>query len=153
MTEDKILFLLPSQIFVTSENYKITTILGSCVAICLWDGVKKIGGMNHFLLPYWNGNGLASPKYGSIAIKKLIIRMIKEGSNSKDIKAKIFGGGNLLDLDSSMFNIGQRNIAIAERILNENRIDIIANSVGGNKGRKILFDTKTGIVKQKILQS
>jgi len=153
MTEENTFFLLPSQIFVTSENYKITTILGSCVAICLWDGVKKIGGMNHFLLPYWNGNGLASPKYGSIAVEKLIARMIKEGSNIKNIKAKVFGGGYILGLDSSIFNIGKRNIAIAERLLTQYNIEIIAKSVGGKNGRKIYFDTETGIVRQKLLQS
>jgi len=153
MSKNNTFFLLPSQIFVTSENYSITTILGSCVAICLWDDVKKIGGMNHFLLPYWNGNGLASPKYGSIAVEKLLARMIVEGSNAKNIKAKVFGGGYLLGLDSSIFNIGKRNIVVAEKLLEESNIEIVAKSVGGKRGRKILFDTETGIVRQKLLQT
>ena len=153
MSEEKKYYLLPSQIFVTKEDYKITTVLGSCISVCLWDDIKKIGGMNHYMLPHWNGNGLASPKYGSVAIEKLLRKMINEGSNLKNIQAKVFGGGDVLGTESSIFNIGKRNIELAENTLSEYNINVTAQSVGGKHGRKILFCTKTGTVKQKYVNS
>ena len=65
-------YLYPSALFAEKERYMVDTILGSCVAVCLFDSVKKIGGINHYMLPLWNGNGLASPKFGNIATEKLI---------------------------------------------------------------------------------
>ena len=153
MQELKKQYLLPSQLFVTKANYKITTVLGSCVAICMWDNVNKIGGMNHYMLPFWNGKGLPSPKYGNIAIEKLLKKMIEAGSSQKYIKAKVFGGGDVLGTDSKIFNIGERNINLAIKELKEYKIEIVAKSVGGKRGRKILFCTDTGMVKQKYVAS
>jgi chemotaxis protein CheD len=146
-------YLLPSQLFVSEEDYEITTVLGSCVSVCLWDNINKIGGINHFMLPYWNGQGLASPKYGNIAIEKLIQAMIAKGSNPKYLQAKIFGGGDVLASESKIFNIGKRNIELAEKILSENNIPIKAKSLGGSNGRRILFCTDTGMVKQKYIET
>lgn len=89
----------------------VKTILGSCVAICLWDKRLKIGGINHYMLPAWNGNDLASPKYGNIALDKLIERLQAMGSRVEDLQAKIFGGGELLDSGKgTAIVIGERNI-------------------------------------------
>ena len=68
-------FLYPGAIYISPEPTLITTILGSCVAICLYDPILQIGGMNHYMLPLWNGQGLASPRYGNIAIEKLITNL------------------------------------------------------------------------------
>ncbi len=153
MTDPNTYYLLPSQIFVAKSYYNVVTVLGSCVSICLWDNVNKIGGMNHFMLPLWNGNGLATPKFGNIATEKLIEKMIKDGSQLRYMNAKVFGGGDVLSTESKIFNIGQRNIEIAEKLLSELKIPIIANSVGGKQGRKIMFNTNDGTVKQKYVAS
>ena len=139
-------FLYPGTLFASKNSYQIITILGSCVAVCLWDSVQEIGGMNHFLLPLWNGHGLASPKYGNIAIEKLIDKMISIGSKKRNLQAKIFGGSNVLSL--SQFFVGKRNIEIAKELLEENSILIVGQSVGGELGRKIYFNTQTGRVNQ-----
>jgi chemotaxis protein CheD len=144
-------FLYPSTLFVSKEPYMVKTILGSCVAICLWDSVSKIGGINHYMLPNWNGNDLASPKYGNIAIEKLIERMVQLGSRRDNIQAKIFGGGDLIAVDRSAMLIGERNIRVARIILEEKNIPIIASSTGGRKGRKILFFTDSGEVRHKFI--
>jgi len=144
-------FLKPMQIFISSEEVLVTTILGSCIAICLWDPVTKTGGINHYMLPFWNGRGLASPKYGNIAIEKLIEKMLERNCNISNIKAKVFGGGDILGTESKIFNIGVRNIELAETLLKEKGIEIIAKSVGGKTGRKIQFCTKTGKVMQKLV--
>lgn len=152
MIEDKnIHFLYPAALYASKEPYLINTILGSCVAVCIWDPVLKIGGMNHFMLPFWNGQGLASPKYGNIAIEKLIQKMISYGSNQKRLIAKVFGGGEVIDVQHNNFNIGLRNIEIAFTSLKEFNIPIQAKSVGGKNGRKIQFNTLTGEVKMKLI--
>ncbi|MFO7658554.1 MAG: chemotaxis protein CheD [Bacteroidales bacterium] len=144
-------FLYPSTIFASKEECFITTILGSCVAVCFWDPMIKAGAMNHYMLPLWNGQGLASPKYGNIAIKKTFEKMVQLGSNIENIKAKVFGGGEVLNSLNSQFNIGDRNIEIARIMLDELGIPIVSSSTGGKKGRKILFSTATGEVKHKLI--
>ncbi len=144
-------FLYPSSLFVSKEPYLVKTILGSCVAVCMWDSRLKIGGINHFMLPNWNGNDLASPKYGNIAIEKLIDRMLFLGSKHEDLQAKLFGGGEMMDTGNSRTMIGERNIRLARLMLEERKISVIASSTGGKRGRKIIFFTDTGEVRHKLL--
>ncbi len=109
--------------------------------------------MNHYMLPNWNGNDLASPKYGNIAIDKLIERMFYYGSNRKDLIAKMFGGGELLEASTgNSMLIGERNIRVARLMLEERNIPIVASSTGGKRGRKIIFFTDTGEVRHKFLE-
>ncbi|MDR2929093.1 MAG: chemotaxis protein CheD [Cytophagaceae bacterium] len=144
-------FLYPSTLFASKEPYVIKTILGSCIAVCFYDPVLRIGGMNHYMLPNWNGNDLLSPKYGNVAIEKLTEKMLMLGSKKENLTAKVFGGGDLLSPDKSSMHIGERNIRVAEMMLTEYKIPIIASSTGGTKGRKILFDSRTGEVRHKFL--
>ncbi|WP_026474328.1 chemotaxis protein CheD [Alkaliflexus imshenetskii] len=144
-------FLYPSTLFASKEPYMVKTILGSCVAICLWDPVVKAGGINHYMLPNWNGNDLASPKYGNIAIEKLLERLYALGCRKENLQAKIFGGGDLIAADRSAMLIGERNIRVARMLLEEKNIPIVASSTGGRKGRKILFFTDTGEVRHKFI--
>lgn len=152
MQELKKYYLFPSNLFVEREPYVVTTILGSCVAICLYDPTLKIGGINHYMLPYWNGQGLASPRYGNIAIERLIERIILLGSKKNNLKAKLFGGAEVIDTHISNFHIGERNIEIAIDMLSEHGIPIIAKSIGGKQGRRIEFNTSTGEVRLKYIQ-
>lgn len=144
-------FLYPSTLFASKEPYVVKTILGSCVAICLWDPVTRIGGINHYMLPNWNGNDLASPKYGNIAIDKLLEKMSQLGARRENLKAKIFGGGELIESGANGTLIGERNIRVARLILEEKKIPVVASSTGGRKGRKILFFTDSGEVRHKFL--
>ncbi len=146
-------FLYPSSLFASKEPYVVKTILGSCVAICIWDKRLKIGGINHYMLPNWNGNDLASPKYGNIAISKLVDKLITLGSRKEDLVAKIFGGGDMLEgSKGNGYLIGERNIRMARLVLENKGIPIVASSTGGKRGRKILFFTDTGEVRHKFLE-
>ncbi len=145
-------FLYPAELYFSKTPYQINTILGSCIAVCLFDPVTQYGGMNHFMLPYWNGTGLASPKFGNIAIEKLIDKMVSSGCNKSNLKAKIFGGGEVIETKIVQFHIGARNIEVARQSLEEFKIPIISSSVGGKLGRKIEFYTSTGDVRQKYVQ-
>jgi chemotaxis protein CheD len=152
MTEPSTHFLYPSALFASREPYIVNTILGSCVAVCIYDNVLKCGGINHYMLPFWNGQGLASPKFGNIAINKLLEKMLSMGCLHKNLIAKVFGGGNIIEATTAQFMIGDRNIVVAKDMLKELKIQIVSQSVGGNQGRKIQFNTSTGEVKQKIIE-
>lgn len=128
----------------------IDTVLGSCVSVCLYDTETKIGGMNHFMLPFWNGDGLASPKFGNIATEKLIEKLISQGAKRDYLIAKLFGGANQI---KGISDVGLRNIEIARKILRDQGVDVVAESVGGEVGRKILFNTGTGEVFMKFLKN
>lgn len=152
MDELKSHYLYPASLFADKEPHVVTTILGSCVAVCLYDQELKQGGINHYMLPLWNGQGLASPRYGNIAIERLIERMVALGSKKDNLKAKLFGGGEVLETNLDSFHIGQRNIAIAMELLAEHGIPVVAKSVGGKQGRKIEYNTATGEVRHKFIQ-
>lgn len=143
-------YLHPSTLFASERAHWITTVLGTCVAVCLWDSHRRIGGMNHYMLPLWNGHGLPTPKFGNVAIARLIERMEQLGSRRPDVVAKLFGGkanGHEVEL----LNVGERNADLGEQLLAEAGITITACSLGGNYGRKIQFNTETGEVRLKRL--
>ena len=145
-------FLYQGAIFVSREPLNVITILGSCISVCLWDTVLKFGGMNHYLLPFWNGEGLTSSKYGNIAIEKLIDKMCASGSVKKNLQAKIFGGAQQFNLDNeSTFKIGETNISLAFSKLGQESIPVVKYSVGGSRGRKIIFITGTGEILMKYV--
>jgi len=152
MREPSVHFLYPSTLFASRDLYVVNTILGSCVSVCLYDTHLQFGGINHYMLPFWNGQGLASPKFGNIAINKLLEKMLLMGSSQKNLVAKVFGGGNIIEANIAQFQIGDRNIAIAKDMLLELQIKIVSSSIGGNLGRKIQFNTLTGEVRQKIIE-
>jgi len=145
-------FLYPATLFASNTHYVVNTILGSCVAVCLWDPITKIGGINHFMLPLWNGQGLASPKFGNIAIEKLLDKMNSFGCKKNNLIAKVFGGAEVIEINYTQFHIGERNIKLALEMLEELKIPITGSSVGGNLGRKIIFETSTGDVRQKYIK-
>ena len=139
-------FLFPGTIFADPLEYQISTVLGSCVAVCLWDRVIRKGGMNHMMLPFWNGEGLASPKYGNIAMEKLLGKMLSIGCHKEHLIAKVFGGANVTGTGLEVFMIGDRNIMLALQMLEEFRIPVIAKDVGGRVGRKIIMNSASGVV-------
>jgi chemotaxis protein CheD len=148
---DKQYFLTSGNIFVHEDAYVVTTVLGSCVSVCLWDPLTKIGGINHYMLPFWNGEGLASPKYGSIAIPKMVDKMLELGSAKRNLRAKMFGGGEVLRVTGAVMHIGERNVLLAQDMLEQANIPIVASDVGGQTGRKIIYNTQTGSVYVKKL--
>lgn len=152
MDEYPVHFLYPAAMWIEKQPHRVHTILGSCVAVCLYDPVLQIGGINHYMLPYWNGQGLASPKYGNIAIEKLIEKMLFLGSKRENLKAKVFGGGEVIETTINQFQIGERNIQVAQEMLRERGIMIAGSSLGGKLGRKLEFNTLTGEVKMKFIE-
>jgi chemotaxis protein CheD len=145
-------FLYPGTIYAEKKPGRVQTILGSCVSVCLFDQSTGIGGINHFMLPWWTGSGLQSPKYGDVAIARLIEKMISLGCQRKHFVAKIFGGADQHQLGHDGFHVGMRNILASEKILQEEQIQVIARSTGGAAGRKLIYNTHSNQVFIKFLQ-
>ena len=138
------LFLLPGTLYIAKSKAEIITILGSCVSVCLCDVFSYICGINHYLLPFSNGNSPSSLKYGDIAIPKLIEETLEAGAGKNNLAAKVFGGGAVIQTygrERSALNVGRQNIEIAFDLLDDNDIKIINYDVGGFAGRKIKMST------------
>ena len=145
-------YLYPGNLFASKTPYIVTTVLGSCISVCMWDRILKIGGINHYMLALWNGEGLATPKYGNIAISKLYEKLLTYGCKHQNIRAKVFGGAEVINVTSSIMNIGQRNADIAFDMLKSLKIPVVSSDVGGKVGRKLIYNTQTGSVLMKKLK-
>ena len=139
-------FLLPCTLFAHAEEYSVTTVLGSCIAVCLWDPALGLGGINHFMLPLWNGEGLPTPKYGNIAMDKLLKKMLALGCRQPRLVAKLFGGARVIQGKGAQFNVGERNLTVAQNFLAQAGIPIVGSEAGGGSGMRIHFNTHTGVV-------
>lgn len=138
-------YLLPGQLFVSAENCTVTTILGSCVSVCLWDPAAQIGGINHFLLPAFNGEGLASARFGTIAIKELLDQLARLGSQKRNLLAKVFGGACVLEaFRDRQHHLGMQNVEVARAMLEAESIPLVSQDIGGQRGRKLIFHTADG---------
>lgn len=141
--ERKAVFLHPGRIFVSPQPTTVRMILGSCVAVCLWDPGRRTGGANHFLLPYQDSAD--SPEFGDVAVRRLIENLLAIGCARHGLLAKVFGGSCVLDaLQTKESHIGLRNAALAQKLLAEEGIPIVAQDVGGQRARRVIFQTDDG---------
>jgi chemotaxis protein CheD len=132
---------------------EISTILGSCVSVCFFDPVSQVAGMNHFLLPVNDNNSSEIEKYGDSSMELMLNKMLSLGSKPKHIFANVFGGGELLTYKNSNFNIGKKNTEIALSFIYDHEIRLISKVVGGKRGRKVVFNTLTGMLRHKFIVS
>lgn len=132
-------YLFPGEIFYSIQPYKITTILGSCVSVTIFNKKNNFGGINHFLLSESNNAETQDAnKYGNFAMKNLISGLLKIDPDVSNYEAKMFGGGKVI---SSIidFKIGENNINAARNILNQYGIPVITECVDNDFGLKIIF--------------
>lgn len=134
-------FLEPGFIYVSEKPACISSVLGSCVSVCIFDRKKKCGGMNHFRLPFVGEKNQATALYGNVATVTLIRMMFEIGSNEKHLEAQIFGGA--FNKNVSKTDIGEENIRIAKKTLTRFRVKTVSEDIGGMIGRKIVFNTET----------
>jgi chemotaxis protein CheD len=132
--------VLPGEYFVSTEDVLIMTVLGSCIAACVWDGKARVGGMNHFMLPEGeDGSG----RYGSYAMELLLNEMIKMGARRETMQAKVFGGGAVMAGFTTM-NVGERNTKFVLDYLATERIPVVSQDVLDIHPRKVCFFPVTG---------
>jgi chemotaxis receptor (MCP) glutamine deamidase CheD/FixJ family two-component response regulator len=143
--EPKKFFLLPAEMYFEEEPTEISTLLGSCVSVCLFNRKLLIGGMNHFMLDKAPPGQEPSTKFGDYATEALIQTMLSCDRNTANIEAAILGGGNVVGHLNIENGIGARNIAIARGILNKHNITIVdSRHTGGDYGRRLFFRTWNG---------
>lgn len=134
--------VLPGEYFVSEDDVVIMTVLGSCIAACLWDNKARLGGMNHFMLP--DGDGAdGSGRYGSYAMELLINEMLKKGARRETMQAKVFGGGQVMAGFTTM-NVGERNTKFVLDYLSTERIPVVSQDVLDIHPRKVCFFPVTG---------
>lgn len=139
-------YLHAGHILVSRDPCRVTTVLGSCVAVGVWDPVSGIGGINHFLLPDRLGAGAPSPRFGNVAVHALIEGVIAAGAHRHALRAKVFGGACVLRAfqKDGAWHLGSKNVDVARRLLREEGIPIAVEDVEGTRGRKLIFQTHDG---------
>jgi chemotaxis protein CheD len=139
--------LIQGQYHVSGDpQVVVSTTLGSCIACCMFDPVKRVGGMNHFLLPH--GQSAAGPnavRYGAHAMELLINGLLQAGALKRDLVAKLFGGGRISDY---LPDVGGENATFAEHYLRYEGITLLPGSVRGRGARKLQFWPATGRARQ-----
>lgn len=140
-----------AQIRYSSSPSVLRTILGSCVGICIYDRVKKIGGMAHVLLPLSQKVQINPEKYADTAIPLLVRELLKEGAKKENLSAKITGGASMFKFGSNIAlgQIGDRNVEQTKVELQKLGIPIVVEEVGGSLGRVIDFFLTDGHMKIK----
>jgi chemotaxis protein CheD len=136
-------YLEPGYVYVSRTPSTVRTVVGTCVAVCLWDSKLKYGGMNHFLHPRTSTPEQATPRYGNVATAALVRIMEEAGCKRGDLVAQILGGGAPEGSTDAELT-GARNVKAARDVLDRKGIRIAAEDTGGTMGRKIVFDTGTG---------
>jgi chemotaxis protein CheD len=140
--------VLPGEYFVHAEDILIMTTLGSCIAVCLWDRERRIGGLNHFMLP----QGASSDgRYGSYAMELLINEMLRQGASRPALEAKVFGGAQVV-AGMETLNVGERNTCFVLEYLQTERIPVVSRDVLDVHPRKVCFMPANGRVVVKRLR-
>jgi chemotaxis protein CheD len=150
--------VLPGEYYVSTQDEMISTVLGSCVSACVYDRLRGIGGMNHFMLPEplggergsWADTVGRAARYGNDAMEQLINAILKAGGQRANLEVKVFGGGRVL---ATMTDIGQRNIAFVRRYLQAERLDVCAEDLGDVHPRHVQFFPNTGKARVRQLRN
>ncbi|MDC7234269.1 MAG: chemotaxis protein CheD [Spirochaetales bacterium] len=148
----KEIILHPGEYFCSNEDVVLSTILGSCISVVLYDETKKQAGLNHFLLPKLGSTinsdilGEKNARYGMYAMEVLINDMMKLGSEKSALKAKVFGGASMFPGKGKEEGVGYVNTQFALQFLIKEGIPVIASNTGDVLGRKIFLFPQTGRV-------
>lgn len=142
-------FLREGSFYCTKGSTVVNTVLGSCVSVCLWDPRQAICGINHFVLPKWNGEGQPSPRYGDVAIDELLAKMESFGSLRSDLEAKVFGGAAVFGPPGG--GVGDSNVEYALAHLYRLGIPVTAKRTGGLTGVHLRLYTSIGTVELRPL--
>jgi chemotaxis protein CheD len=137
-------YLPPGLLHAAVAPCVITTVLGSCVSVCLWDRRRRAGGMNHYLMPRTPGSGERSPRHGDTALDLLLARLEIHRGRREDLAARVFGGGSGLGRG---FRLGEQNVELAWEWLRNHAIPVMEDDVLGVCARRIHFDVGSGDVR------
>jgi len=138
------LFVHPGQVATSATPCHYTTILGTCVSVCLVDPVAAVGGLNHFLLPVGAGASFSGTRYGNLAVERLLRELLALGAQRERLQAKVFGGMTTGRHEGTARDLGANNVNFALEWLEKQAIPVLARDTGGQRGRKLLFHSQDG---------
>ena len=145
-----IAYLEPGQAFVTDRPYLVTTVLGSCISVTLFDRAQRIAGITHALLPAGLETGTNDDlRYADLSLRRLLREVESRGARRRHLEVKLFGGGDVIgsvDCEKAVLTVGRQNVAAAVRTIEREGLRLSASDVGGSFGRKMIFDTASGEV-------
>ena len=141
-------FLKPGEMYLGEESAEVSTILGSCVSVTMFCRRTRIGAICHALLP--SGRAPVDSdkfRYVDSAILHMLHMFEKMGVRSGELEIKLIGGADVLERGSgNAVTVGRKNIETAIKILKEKNLELTGSDVGGTRGRKVHFSTRTGKV-------
>ncbi|MBN2652986.1 MAG: chemotaxis protein CheD [Spirochaetales bacterium] len=151
--KSNIVTIFAGEFHASKSSDIFSTVLGSCIAVCLYDRVNGVRGINHFMLPFSKDSEGKKDftlrneefekrdlRYGIASMESLIAAVQKEGGDRRNLRAKVFGGGNVISgIRQSELSVGEKNIGFVKAFLRSERIPIESENVGGNYGRKMFF--------------
>ena len=138
-------YLIPGKLFAAAQPFAITTILGSGIALCLWDSALCIGGANHVMLAEGPEESDNATRYANVAHPALLQRLIDLGAEIKTIEAKVFGGSlPNCSFGNDKSHLGDLNLQATMDFLRKQKIRVVQTDVGGTRGRKLVFHTDDG---------
>ena len=129
-------YLYPGDWLASADPLVVSTVLGSCVAVCLWDRETQSGGLNHFVLPYASQVDGAPCRFGPSAMEVLLAKVLALGCERRNLTARMFGGASQFAPTSERVPIGAQNVAVATRFLEEAGLPLVESQVGGTRGRR-----------------
>jgi chemotaxis protein CheD len=148
--EETVVKIFSGGYYVTDQPGEvICTILGSCVAACIRDPIKKVGGMNHFLLPSTNGDDSQNMRYGAFAMELLINELLKRGADRNRLEVKVFGGASVV---AGLSDVGAKNISFVTQFLKDEELRIVSQDLGDDYPRRVHYYPETGRVLMRKLR-
>jgi chemotaxis protein CheD len=135
------LLVRPGEIVVVEDGSTLLTVVGDGIAVCLWEPTGKVAGLAHFLEGATRDPACATPRYGNVAIPHLV-NLLRRWTSGVSLEAQVYGGA----IRESTSRKGEENATIARKILDRFGIPVASSDTGGTKGRKIVFDTRSGHV-------
>ena len=123
---------------------KLRTVLGSCVGIALYDRRRHLAGLAHAILPEGDSESAELGKFADQAVDNLIVQLASMGASKTRLQAKLVGGAAIFGAENQKNGLGDRNVQIARDRLAQHGIPILAEAVGGTKGRKLFVDPDSG---------
>ncbi len=147
----KVISVIQGEYAVSKEDgAAMSTVLGSCIAACLYDPVQRVGGMNHFLLPEARTGDSQNVKYGAYLMELLINDLLKMGAQRSRLRVKLAGGGKMSQF---LGDVGAKNIAFVKKYLANEGLPVEWSSLGGTQARRIHFYPTTGQLVEKFVQN
>ncbi|MGK5094654.1 chemotaxis protein CheB [Deltaproteobacteria bacterium TL4] len=145
--------LLPGEVLVTQKDMVISTVLGSCVAVCLWDEKHRLGGMNHVMLPVCGEQEVPTTKFANVSTFVLCHLLKDKGLQLRSLSARVFGGADSRTEAAKQLvgSVGLRNLEVTFAVLQRLGLPVTGQDIGGGQGRKIWFDVGSGKIKMVYL--